>query len=57
MCYGDGGGGGGDGDGGDGDYDVCVSKDCVVGARLTVQDAEHHRHHTGDDEAGGEQRQ
>ena len=51
---GDGGGGDGDGDGGD---DISVSKDCVLGARLFVQDAEHHRHHTGDDEAGGEQRQ
>lgn len=33
------------------------TKDCVVGARLSVQDSEHHRHHPGDDEAGGEQRQ
>ena len=36
---------------------VMEVKDCVVGARLSVEDSEHHRHHPGDDEAGGEQRQ
>ena len=36
---------------------VMEVKDCVVGARLSVEDSEHHRHHPGDDEVRGEQRQ